>query len=225
MGNTEPQHLLDGEEGTSVLNVPSRRSSAVSSAGNLPRRMQNGARGFTLIELIVTITLLGILVALSLPSFTAWIRNGQVRTVAEALQNGIRTAEAEAVRRNRQVTLTFTNSAPGLDVVGAAGGKNWSLQTVAGFGEAANEFITGGQISDVASGVTITASPAYSVICFNSNGRLVTNTGPGCTAAAMTFDVAQTNADRNLRVLVQVGGQLRMCDPKRAIATSPDGCP
>jgi type IV fimbrial biogenesis protein FimT len=187
--------------------------------------LTRAARGFTLIELIVVITLLGILTALSLPSFTAWIRNGQVRTVAEALQTGIRTAEAEAVRRNRLVTLTFSNSSPALNVAGVVNGRNWSLQTVAGFGDTVAEYITGGLLTDVANGVTITSTPGYSVICFNSNGRLVTNAGAGCTAAAMTFDIAQFNADRNLRVLVQVGGQIRMCDPKRTLASSPDGCP
>ena len=202
--------------------------------------MQGGSgalRGFTLIELIVAITLLGVLVALSLPSFTAWIRNSQVRTVSEALQTGVRTAQAEAVRRNRQVVLTFTEATPALNATAVSGGKNWSLQSVAQFGETATDatrYIGGGALADVASGVSIVdhAGVGISAICFNSNGRLVTNPSPGvsgadCTAVVTAFDISQTNADRPLRVIVQIGGQLRICDPKRPAlsATTPDGCP
>jgi len=193
-------------------------------------RIRHVAGGFTIIELIVTVTLVAILVGLSAPSFTAWIKNSQVRTVAEALQNGIKTAQAEAVRRNRQVVMSFTNATPALNATAVANGKNWSLQTVPSLGDATGEFLQGGALADVASAVVITSGT--SAICFNSNGRLALNTASGvpgasCTAATTTFDVTQANADRNLRVIVQLGGQLRMCDPHRPTlsSTSPDGCP
>lgn len=195
--------------------------------GPLSRR---AAGGFTILELMVTITLLGILFGLGLPSFTAWIRNSQIRTVSEALQNGIRTAQAEAVRRNRQVVMSFTNATPALNATAVANGKNWSLQTVPSLGDTVGEYLQGGALADIASAVAITGGTT--AICFNANGRLTTNTSPGapgasCSAAITTFNVTQPNADRNLRVIVQVGGQLRMCDPNRPTlsSTSPDGCP
>ena len=189
------------------------------------------SRGFTLIELMVTLTLLGILVALSIPSFTSWLRNSQIRTVAEALQSGIRMAQGEAVRRNRQVVMYFTNANPASGSTAVAGGKNWALQTVAQFGETA-EFIAGGKLTDIASSVAIANDQAATAICFNSNGRVVANASPGvsgasCPAAATVFNVTMTGADRPLRVMLQLGGQLRMCDPNRPqlSSTSPDGCP
>jgi len=187
--------------------------------------------------LFVTITLLGILVALSLPSFSKWIRNSQIRTTAESLQTGIRTAEAEAVRRNRLVVLSFTNSAPALNATAVAGGKNWQIQAVAQFGESSTDttrFISSGTLGDIDSTVTIAdyAGAGISAICFNSNGRVTVLRGhrrPGSYVqpAPVTFVVNQTSADRPLRIIVQVGGQLRMCDPNRPTlsSTSPDGCP
>jgi len=193
-----------------------------------PLACRRGARGFTLVELVVAFVLLGILTVLGLPSFTAMIRNAQVRTAADLLQNGVRLAQTEAVRRNRQVVLALTNAQPQLNAAAAANGKNWSIQTVAQFGETA-EFVKGGVLTDVASGVAI-AGPAS--ICFNSNGRLVTNAATGvpganCTAAATTFDVTQASSDRPLRVNVALGGQVHMCDPNRPTQStaSPDGCP
>jgi len=194
-------------------------------------------RGFTLIELLVTITLLGILVTLSMPSFTGWIRNSQIRTVADALQTGVRTAQAESVRRNRQVVMWFTNGDPVAGGTPIAGGKNWGLRTVAQFGESA-EYITGGKLADIASSVSIANDMASNAICFNSVGRMVANpsstgiSGAACQVptpptAGANFDVTLAGADRPLRVVVQIGGQLRMCDPNRPTMSnaSPDGCP
>lgn len=221
--------LLDHEEGADVLMGSARAPE--------PAGARCAVRGFTLIELVVTIALLGVLLTLSLPGFMTWIRNSQVRTAADALQGGLRTAQAEAIRRNRQVVMSFTNATPALNATAVAGGKNWSLQSVAQFGESTTDstrYIGGGAIGDVASGVSIVdhAGTGISAVCFNSNGRLVTNATPGitgasCTAAATAFDISQTRSDRPLRVTVAIGGQVRMCDPKRPTlsSTSPDGCP
>ncbi len=197
----------------------------------------HAARGFTLIEMMVAISLLGILFMLAAPAFTSWIRNSQVRTVAEALQGGLRVAQAEALRRNRQVVMSFTNSVPTSGTTAVVGGKNWALQTVSQFGDAA-EYITGGSLTGSAAGVSVTNGQTATAVCFNSAGRVVTNTsgtgvsGASCTAPSPTlnFDIVQTPAktdDRPLRVVLQLGGQLRMCDPARPTLspTSPDGCP
>ncbi len=198
-------------------------------------RLRGRVCGFTLIELMVTISLLAVLVVLAVPAFTTWIKNTQIRTAAEALQGGMRVAQAEALRRNRQVVMAFTNSAPASGATAVANGKNWTLQTVAQFGES-SEYISGGGVAETNSAVTIagtTASPAGTVnaVCFNAAGRLAENASPGvtsasCVATATSFAVDQANGDRPLRVVLQLGGQVRMCDPKRTLSpTAPDGCP
>lgn len=198
------------------------------------RAMRDGSRGFTLVELAVTITLLGILIAAGLPSFMAWIRNSQVRTVAETLQSGVRQAQTDALRLNQTVVLSLTNAAPALNSAAVANGKNWSIQTIALFDRVA-VYVGGGKLTDVASNVAINGPAA---LCFNANGRVVDNATTGvpgatCTAGAKQFDVQRydyvsaSSGDRRLRVLVALGGQVRMCDPDRPTlsATSPDGCP
>ncbi len=191
--------------------------------------------GFTLIELLVTIALMAVLFGLAVPVFGEWVRNARVRTAADALQNGVRTAQTEALRRNRQVVFFLTNAQPVMGISAAANGRNWSVQTVARFDDTQPEFIQGGALADVASGVTVTGPIA---LCFNSNGRLISNpndsgpTGTGVTNAVCDaanvppFDLTlPAYADaRALRVTVGLGGQVRMCDPLRSLATSPDGC-
>jgi type IV fimbrial biogenesis protein FimT len=184
------------------------------------------SRGFTLTELMVAISILGTMLTLGFPSFRVWIANSQVRTTADVLQTGLRTAKAEAERRNRSVKFSFTDAAPALGATPSAGGSNWSLQTIAQFSEATAEYLAGGSLSDIANGVTITTTPAVASICFDSLGRMVTIAAASCTAAVQSIDVAKSGSDRPMRITVAVGGQVRMCDPKRPArsASSQDGC-
>jgi type IV fimbrial biogenesis protein FimT len=194
-----------------------------------PRR--SAQRGFSLMEVLVTITLLGILLALAAPSFGEWIRNSQVRTVSDALQNGVRLAQAEAVRRNRQVVFFLTNSQNCTPSIGAAAnGSFWSIRTVPLITGDTPEVVQCGVLSDVAGGVTINGPVA---MCFSSMGRQVANNTPGpadavCTlseSGRSTYDVSKTDS-RALRVVVALAGQLRLCDPARGLSdSSPDGCP
>jgi type IV fimbrial biogenesis protein FimT len=199
---------------------------------SLPRRARPRQRGLTLIELMVTIALLALLLGLAAPSFSEWTRNAQVRTVTDALQTGARLAQAEAVRRNRQVVFFLTNdNACNASTAPVANGAFWAIRTVPIVAGDAVEVVQCGQLADVAAGVAIEGPTA---ICFNSAGRQVANASPGigstgCTLDASgmsSYDVAATGSSRPLRVLVSLGGQVRMCDPGRTLgASATDGCP
>ena len=87
-------------------------------------------RGYTLIELMITLTLFGILLAAAIPAFSTWTANARVRSVAESIQNGLRLAQTEAVRRNRQTVFALTNATPAAGAALAANGSNWFIQTL-----------------------------------------------------------------------------------------------
>ncbi|MDI3381097.1 Tfp pilus assembly protein FimT/FimU [Xenophilus aerolatus] len=191
-------------------------------------------RGFSLIELMVTVSLLGVLVMLAMPSMAAWIRNNKVRTVADALHNGLRVAQSEATRRSRQVVFALTNSpTPATSLTAVVNGSYWAAKTVklaTGNTDAA-DFIDSGTLNGTSSDVQIIGPVT---ICFSALGRMVTNTTPGvsggsCDTASGTaqYDIKLDGPEaRPLRVLVSLGGQVRMCDPAKALSsTHPDGCP
>ena len=183
-------------------------------------------RGMTLIELMVTISLMVFLLFLAAPDFSTWINNTRVRTVAEVLQNGARFAQAEAIRRNRTVVFFLTNAEPSVAAAAVANGSNWGARTLALFAADTPEFVRGGALSDVAPGVTITGPAA---VCFNAAGQQVTIAAEGCVAGAASYVVTRpgVNPDlRPLRVDVSLGGRVRMCDPAKVLsATNPEGCP
>jgi type IV fimbrial biogenesis protein FimT len=188
------------------------------------------AAGFTLIEMMVTITLMSILTMLAMPSFTTWVANNKVRTVSDSLQNGLRFAQSEALRRSRPMVFSLTSSAaPDKSLSAVDNGGNWSINVSKSSLDAGSVFVQAGVLSDVASGVSITGGAA---ICFNAMGRLAANTDTGVNGASCNTDASvfvyridAIGADRPLQVLVGLGGQVRMCDPARKLADSPDGCP
>ena len=191
------------------------------------------ARGFTLVELVVTIVVMSVLMALAMPSLFTWVANNKVRTVGDALQNGLRLAQAEALRRSRQVVFSLTNDkAPQTRLTAVTNGSYWSTNFVKSStldASVTSTFIEAGVLTSVGSGVAISGPAA---ICFSALGRMVANTATGvtgascATAATTSYDITLSGADRPLRVLVNLGGRVQMCDPAKTLADDvPDGCP
>ena len=78
-------------------------------------------KGFTLIELIMTIAILAILLVVAIPSFKALIINNRITTQANEFVSDVISARAEAVRRNTRVTVCKSN-----DGAACALGADWS---------------------------------------------------------------------------------------------------
>ncbi|HEX3915303.1 MAG TPA: GspH/FimT family pseudopilin [Steroidobacteraceae bacterium] len=202
------------------------------------------ATGFTMIEMIVTMTIFAILVAIGVPTMSTWIRNNKVRTVADALQTGLRAAQAESLRRSRQVVFSLTDSTTptAIPLPASVTGKSWAIWTVPSMAGETPAFVQSGILSNASTAVQVVTTA--STVCFNSMGRLVNNAGanvvaitggddcvqpttavPG-TPAVQTFTISIPGGDRPLQVNLGLGGQVHMCDPGVPISDShPEGCP
>ena len=62
--------------------------------------------GFTLVELLIVMTILGIMMALGIPSFKNFIGSQRAKTVSSDLVAALLMARSEAVKRNADVTIT-----------------------------------------------------------------------------------------------------------------------
>jgi prepilin-type N-terminal cleavage/methylation domain-containing protein len=68
-------------------------------------RDHHSARGFTLIELMITVVIVGILLALGIPGMTAFVADQRVRTTTSDIAAEIAFARANAVQSSRRVYM------------------------------------------------------------------------------------------------------------------------
>ncbi len=115
-------------------------------------------RGFTMIELLATLSVTAILVAIAVPSFSSFTLQQRIKAASGDLYLELSKARSEAVRRNANITLQPTNTASGWQ-----GG--WGIQDPVNAGSYID---THGAIS----GVTITPSPSATNIIYQGSGRI-----------------------------------------------------
>jgi len=149
-----------------MLEVSSMTSHAISH-----RRALRIVRGFTLIELMVTVTVLAILLAVAAPSFTSFIAGQKVKSASNDLTTALILARSEAIKRNADIVIAPVNANSWV------GG--WSV-TAAGTALLQQQAL---------SGVTLTKTP--STITYKSSGR---------PTATSNFEIAGSSTIRCLSV-------------------------
>ena len=85
-----------------------RRTLGIRSMGTTPNRFRH--QGFTLVEVMMSLVLLGIGVALAIPSYRDMVEKRQITNGAEQLASFINTAQGVAMKTNQVVTISYSRS-------------------------------------------------------------------------------------------------------------------
>ena len=81
-------------------------------------------RGFTLIELMVTLSVLAIILGIAVPSFQGMVLRNRLTSETNNLVSALAIARSEAIKRGRVVTICKTAN-PDAAMPACAAGANW----------------------------------------------------------------------------------------------------
>ena len=167
---------------------------------------------------MVVVAIIGLLMALAAPDFSAWIKNTRTRGAAESVLSGIQMARSEAVRRNTTIVFTLLPTAND-NLLWSVGCKTVVAVTC----PALIHTRAKGEGSVVSSGGALQVTfdlGADTTVEFTNFGR---------PAVARTLNVDSSDSytgKRPLRILVGAGGATRLCDPYSDLpSTNPLKCP
>lgn len=88
--------------------------------------MRSVDRGFTLIELLVVLAVIGIMLAIAVPSFASFISNYRVTSAVNEILQGVMLTRGEALKRGRRVTM-LPNDATGAPSATGQWVRGWTV--------------------------------------------------------------------------------------------------
>lgn len=159
-------------------------------------------RGFTLIELVVTIVIAGILIAIAVPNMRMFVEKNRVKLAVGELATGLSYARSEATKRRFPVTVCARASDSSCSGGGTSWNGGWLMFTdVDGNGayELANENEILRVMNSLPLNVTLESkdftTPTYLQFSaageLNVNGRFkICNSEPGYENIARAIDVS-----------------------------------
>jgi type IV fimbrial biogenesis protein FimT len=194
-------------------------------------------RGFTIIEVLVVITVIGILLAVGLPSYAIWAQNLRIRSAAESVQNGLQIARATAIARNTQAILVFRNDGNGnccslsyfVYTVPNPGAPpaDWQDPDAGPPPPDGADIIRRHNAADDAGGTATTFKNGNYMVTFSPLGATAPNPD-GSNRLEVIGITSATSTDggiRPLRIVINPGGSTRMCDPKVTDPADARVCP
>ncbi|MBB5019801.1 type IV fimbrial biogenesis protein FimT [Chitinivorax tropicus] len=167
------------------------------------RNMLTRDRGFTILELMITIAIVSIVTMIALPEASVWLANSKTRTIAEGYMNGLQIARNEAIKRNIPIQFEIQNT----------GG--WTVSVVS-TNEVVQKSVTGTSASIKFS---VIAKDNKTKVIYNGLGALVDS---GNAIQELDFSPTSISTGKSTPVRVVISnpsGSVKMCLPSSALPT------
>jgi type IV fimbrial biogenesis protein FimT len=165
-------------------------------------------RGFTLVELMVAISVLGVLTALAVPSFTNMTNRNRLASQSNELLSAIQYARMEAIRSSGRVTFCGAATADADGEADCADGRQ-PYWVVIGRSGGAEQQLRVFAVKD-----PMMVSTDVEKVSFTADGLARDPTTKALVTGAITVCMATTNPAQNKRVLnISTGSRVVITTP------------
>ncbi len=161
-------------------------------------------KGFTLVELLITILVASILMAVAVPAFNDFIQNNRITAANNALVSSLAGGRSEAIRRREPVTICSS-----VNLTGCANSANWETGWII-FNDTNNSGTIDGADTvlrvweAIPVGFTMTATGGAQRVTFDRLGAVT----PAETFALNNPDCRSGQANRERRITLAGSGSV-----------------
>lgn len=153
-------------------------------------------KGFSLVDIMVSISIFMILVVISTVNFNSWLSNVKVKTVIEGIDIALTQARAEAIKRNEYVYFKINND------------TSWDI-VIADSGDIINKKLA----LEENENVKVEVFPENtSMVTFDGYGMLVKNIDGSPTLGSIDAVFNVLDKEKVLRLNIE-GGINSICNP------------
>jgi len=199
-------------------------------------------QGWTLVELVVGMSIIAILAAVGLPAMGTFLQNSKLASAAASYYSGIQLARTEAIRRNVETQFVLTNTATTTAnlpnaLAPSVNGVNWVVRVGNGPGSPPPAFLPAAvEAKSGMEGENSVSVPAVQVLgagvgatVFDGrvrfNGFGTPPALPGGGNEEYVIDISNPTAGpcgpiHCRRIRISQGGQVQSCDLSAAVGDS-----
>lgn len=176
------------------------------------------SRGFTLIELMVTIVVAGILLSIAIPSFQNFIIDSRLNAAATELADAVRLARSEAIKRSRPIVLCKVAPAASETCVTSNNWGGWAIHDEQLTGS--NKVVRFGEFNTYGNSLKLSSDLNNQKAWFGADGLARIGSGAGELIVEATLTICSTAGTGNKVRKVVFSGAGRLSIEREA-----GGCP
>lgn len=147
-------------------------------------------KGFTLIELMVTVVIMAILASIALPSFRNLIISNRLNTLSTEMVDAISFARSESIKRNRTIVLCRAATAGATSCTSGSPWANWVVLS-------GTDVLRQGEINSFNDSVRVSSGLTNDRVSFGGDG--LARNGGSIITDEEEFTICATSGPESIR--------------------------